>query len=181
MKVRSKGLGRIELIFNFNEVSVKNERGELVLTGRTVRPVIWDFRIAVESAEIPALLKIILRRCTIAFFFRYLWRALTFKPQPVVEEEEELGQTVFVKVVDQDDNPLTIPIFIEGKPYRDGDTPIFEVQSVKLMSRSEIVNGKFLRWETDGGVSVEQPESTSTSLKIKSFGTLKARYAMQRK
>lgn len=171
----------MELFFDFSKVSVKNERGTLVLTGTTVKPVIWDYRIAVDRDEIPALLKVLGRKATASFLLRYLWNVLTFRSKSVTEEkEEEIGQTVLVKVVDQDSKPLTVPIFIENKPCRDNDTPILEAAVVKAMARSEILGGRFLRWETDGGATVEKPDSNSTCLKVRAFGTLTARYQMQK-
>ncbi|MFQ5762571.1 MAG: hypothetical protein ACE5PO_06020 [Candidatus Bathyarchaeia archaeon] len=72
MKVRSKGLGKMELEFNMGAVRVTRENGQLIVQGKTVAPVVWDFRITVTEEELPHLMKLATCKKSTGFFIRWL-------------------------------------------------------------------------------------------------------------
>lgn len=71
MKLRSKGLGRKELVMDFREYDVSFEDGEVHVTGTIREPVTWDFSIQICGDDIPGMLKIGLNRHTIRLAARW--------------------------------------------------------------------------------------------------------------
>lgn len=87
MKVWSKGLGKIELILDFEKYHVEKglkEDGEKVyIKGLITEPVIWDFRITMTKEDIPGLLNIALNPIIMKLFiknikttFRSAWKRI---------------------------------------------------------------------------------------------------------
>lgn len=76
MKVWSKGLGKIELILDFEKYHVEKETlpdGERIyIKGMITDPVIWDFRITMTDNDIPGLLNIALDRKIIFMILKNL-------------------------------------------------------------------------------------------------------------
>jgi len=68
MKVWSKGLGKIELILDFSEYTVRREGEDILIEGVITDPVYWDFRITMSGADVPGLLHVALNRTMIGMF-----------------------------------------------------------------------------------------------------------------
>jgi len=93
MKVWSKGLGRIALTFNFNNAIITIEKGSdlparninaeviknrPVICGKTVDPVVWEFKIWLEDSDVIPLIKIALSKSVIKFIFKYFIKRTLF-------------------------------------------------------------------------------------------------------
>lgn len=76
MKVWSKGLGKIELILDFEkyhvEREVKEDGEKIYIKGVITEPVIWDFRITMTKDDIPGLLNIALDPIIMMLFIKNL-------------------------------------------------------------------------------------------------------------
>ncbi len=87
MRLRSRGLGRREMVMDFREYEVRLVDDELVVVGVIRDPVTWDFSIRFCEDDYPAILGLILRRATL----RALWRALIHRHRhhhwPAAREE----------------------------------------------------------------------------------------------
>jgi hypothetical protein len=55
MKLRSRGLGREELVLDFRECDIERVGDEVVISGTIHDPVNWDFTIRVEAQASRAL------------------------------------------------------------------------------------------------------------------------------
>lgn len=58
MKLKSRGLGRRELIMDFREYEISREGDEIVIAGTIREPVTWDFSIRISEEDIPGLLRV---------------------------------------------------------------------------------------------------------------------------
>ena len=74
MRLRSKGLGRKEMVMDFREYHVVRESDELVIVGVIRDPVTWDFSIRFCEDDYPAVMKLILNKNTIISVLRALFR-----------------------------------------------------------------------------------------------------------
>jgi len=92
LRIRSKGLGRIELLFDLGKVDVSQGTEEVVITGKTQRPVIWDFKITISEREVPSLFKIAFSKPVRTLIASFLWSKLT--PQPPKREIAQPGELV---------------------------------------------------------------------------------------
>lgn len=72
MKLRSRGLGRKELIMDFREYDVTRDGDEVLVSGTIKKPVHWDFSIRMTPDDIPGMLKVAFSPATIGMFFRWL-------------------------------------------------------------------------------------------------------------
>lgn len=72
MKLKSRGLGRKELIMDFREYEVTRDGDEVLVTGTIKKPVHWDFSIRMSPDDIPGMIKVGLSPATIGMFFRWL-------------------------------------------------------------------------------------------------------------
>lgn len=86
LRIRSKGLGRIELLFDLAKVDISKGNEEVVITGKTQRPVIWDFKITISEREVPSLFKIALSKPVRTLILSYLWSSLKPKPKQQIAE-----------------------------------------------------------------------------------------------
>lgn len=84
MKLKSRGLGRKELIMDFREYEVTRDGDEVLVTGTIKKPVHWDFSIRMSPDDIPGMIKVGLSPATIGMFFRWL---NPFKKTKVDEDE----------------------------------------------------------------------------------------------
>ena len=73
MRLRSKGLGRKEMVMDFREYEVRMEGDELVIVGIIRDPVTWDFSMRFCEDDYPAILGFILRKATLKHIFRALF------------------------------------------------------------------------------------------------------------
>ncbi len=74
MRMRSKGLGRKEMVMDFREYEVRREADELVIVGVIRDPVAWDFSIRFCEDDYPAILGLIFRKATLGAILRALFR-----------------------------------------------------------------------------------------------------------
>ncbi|MCC7078458.1 MAG: hypothetical protein IT198_15150 [Acidimicrobiia bacterium] len=74
MKLKSKGLGRKELVMDFREYVVLRQDDELVIRGTIHEPVHWDFTITMCEDDLPGLVHVATRRETIRLLLRALFK-----------------------------------------------------------------------------------------------------------
>ena len=74
MRMRSKGLGRKEMVMDFREYEVRYEKDELVIVGVIRDPVAWDFSIRFCEDDYGAILGLIFRKVTLWAILRALFR-----------------------------------------------------------------------------------------------------------
>jgi len=72
--MRSKGLGRKEMVMDFREYEVRREDDELVIVGVIRDPVAWDFSIRFCEDDYGAILGLIFRKATLFAILRSLFR-----------------------------------------------------------------------------------------------------------
>ena len=74
MRIWSKGLGKMELVMDFEKIYVEREDTEdgerVYIKGTITDPVIWDFRITMTEDDIPGLLNVALDKKIIAMFLK---------------------------------------------------------------------------------------------------------------
>ncbi|KYC29499.1 protein of unknown function [Sterolibacterium denitrificans] len=70
MRLRSKGLGRREMVMDFREYEVVIEGNELVVVGIIRDPVTWDFSIRFCEDDYPAVFKLAFHPQTLKAVFR---------------------------------------------------------------------------------------------------------------
>ncbi len=74
MRMRSKGLGRKEMVMDFREYEVRREGDELVVVGVIRDPVAWDFSIRFCEDDYGAILGLVFRKATLMSILRSLFR-----------------------------------------------------------------------------------------------------------
>ncbi len=74
MRLRSRGLGRKELVMDFREYDVIREGDELVIVGAIRDPVNWDFSIRMCEDDVPGFTRLLLRRPLLTLLLRALFR-----------------------------------------------------------------------------------------------------------
>jgi hypothetical protein len=73
VKLRSRGLGRKELVMDFRDYEIARDGDEVVVTGTIREPVNWDFTIRINGADIPGMLRLGLHRHTLAMAVRWVF------------------------------------------------------------------------------------------------------------
>jgi len=73
MKLRSRGLGRRELVMDFREYEIKREGDEVVIAGTIHEPVTWDFSIRIEPGDIPGMLRVGINHHTLGLGARWIF------------------------------------------------------------------------------------------------------------
>lgn len=73
MRLKSRGLGRKELVMDFREYAVNHEGDEAVIVGTIRDPVNWDFTIRVCEDDIVGMAKLILRPAMIKLLLRSIF------------------------------------------------------------------------------------------------------------
>lgn len=71
MKIKSKGLGRRELVMDFRDYELRREGDELVVEGTITEPVTWDFSIRMAPSDIPGMLHVGLSAKTFGLGLRW--------------------------------------------------------------------------------------------------------------
>lgn len=74
MRLRSRGLGRKELVMDFREYELVRQDDELVIVGRIRDPVSWDFTIRVCEDDIPGMVGLVFRRPMLGLLLRALFK-----------------------------------------------------------------------------------------------------------
>ena len=74
MRLRSRGLGRKELVLDFREYEVVSTDDELVVVGTIRDPVSWDFTIRICEDDVPGMTWLVLRRAMLGLLLRALFK-----------------------------------------------------------------------------------------------------------
>jgi hypothetical protein len=74
MRLRSRGLGRKELVMDFREYEVVREGDELVVVGTIRDPVNWDFTIRICEDDVPGILNLTTRPSMLSTLARALFK-----------------------------------------------------------------------------------------------------------
>ncbi len=74
MRLRSRGLGRQELVLDFREYEVVREGDELVIVGTIRDPVNWDFSIRLCEDDMVGMIRFAMTRQTIGLVLRSLFK-----------------------------------------------------------------------------------------------------------
>jgi hypothetical protein len=74
MRLKSRGLGRKELVMDFREYTTIREGNEVVIVGTIRDPVNWDFTIRVCEDDIVGMSKLILRPAMIGLLLRSIFK-----------------------------------------------------------------------------------------------------------
>ncbi len=74
MRLKSRGLGRKELVMDFREYDVVREDDELVVVGTIRDPVNWEFSIRMCEDDITGITRLLLRKPMIMYLLRSLFR-----------------------------------------------------------------------------------------------------------
>jgi len=78
--MRSRGLGRKELVMDFREYEIARDGDEVVVTGTIREPVNWDFTIRINGDDIPGMLRLGLHRHTLAMAVRWAFHRVAKAP-----------------------------------------------------------------------------------------------------
>jgi len=70
MRLRSRGLGRKELVMDFREYALVRQDDELVVVGSIRDPVNWDFTIRICEDDIAGMVGLVFRRPMLALLLR---------------------------------------------------------------------------------------------------------------
>ncbi|MCP5065730.1 MAG: hypothetical protein GY946_04115 [bacterium] len=90
MRLKSRGLGRKELVMDFREYVPIQEDGEVVLVGTIRDPVNWDFSIRICEDDIAGVTRLIFSRPMLSMLLRRLFRSKkNHWTQPHTEHVEE--------------------------------------------------------------------------------------------
>ena len=74
MRLRSRGLGRKELVMDFREYEVVRNGDEVVIVGTIRDPVNWDFTIRFCEDDIPGMTRLVLRKPMLGLLLRSLFK-----------------------------------------------------------------------------------------------------------
>jgi len=74
MRLKSRGLGRKELVMDFREYTLIREEGEVVVVGTIRDPVNWDFTIRMCEDDVIGMTKLVLNRHMIWILLRSFFK-----------------------------------------------------------------------------------------------------------
>lgn len=74
MRLRSRGLGRKELVMDFREYDVVREGNEILIVGTIRDPVNWEFSIRMCEDDIAGVARIAARRSMLSLVLRSLFK-----------------------------------------------------------------------------------------------------------
>ena len=74
MRLKSRGLGRKELVMDFREYDVIREDNELIVVGTICDPVNWEFSIRLCEDDLIGLMRLAVRKPMLQILFRTLFR-----------------------------------------------------------------------------------------------------------
>jgi hypothetical protein len=134
VKLRSRGLGRKELVMDFREYEIARDGDEVVVSGTIHEPVNWDFTIRINGDDIPGMLRVGLHRQTLALAVRWMFHRRT--PAQPIPEAQSVPEVVPVSA-----RPATPAVSPRGaapvaavetrarkpRPQHEGGTPDFGV------------------------------------------------------
>jgi len=74
VKLKSRGLGRKELVMDFREYTVRREGDEILILGTIREPVHWDFSIRMCEDDLAGVAQVATRKTMIVWLLRALFR-----------------------------------------------------------------------------------------------------------
>jgi len=74
MRLRSRGLGRKELVLDFREYEVVHVDDEAVVVGTIRDPVNWDFTIRICEDDVPGMIRLVLRPSMLVLVLRSFFK-----------------------------------------------------------------------------------------------------------
>ena len=74
VKLKSRGLGRKELVMDFREYTVARDGPELVIQGTIHEPVHWDFSIRLCEDDLPGIARVALQPRMLGWLLRAAFR-----------------------------------------------------------------------------------------------------------
>lgn len=74
MKLKSRGLGRKELVMDFREYTVRREGDEIVIMGTIHEPVHWDFSIRMCEDDLAGIAQVATRKTMVMWLLRAIFR-----------------------------------------------------------------------------------------------------------
>ncbi len=74
MRLKSRGLGRKELVMDFREYEVIREGDEIVVVGTIRDPVNWDFSIRMCEDDLAGIANVAMRKPTLGLVLRSLFK-----------------------------------------------------------------------------------------------------------
>ena len=74
MRLKSRGLGRKELVMDFREYEAIREGDEIVIVGTIREPVTWDFSIRMCEDDIPGMAQLLMSRSVLGFVRRAFFK-----------------------------------------------------------------------------------------------------------
>ena len=74
MKLKSRGLGRKELVMDFREYTVRREGDEIVIMGTIHEPVHWDFSIRMCEDDLAGVVQVATRKTMLRWLLRALFK-----------------------------------------------------------------------------------------------------------
>ena len=74
MRLRSRGLGRKELVLDFREYDVIREKKEIVIVGTIRDPVKWEFSVRMCEDDVPGMTRLLMRRPVLGLLLRGCFR-----------------------------------------------------------------------------------------------------------
>lgn len=78
MRMRSTGLGKTELVGDFNDI--KQVGDFLVIQIKTTEPVKWQVRTAINITDVAKIIKLLLRPSTLLFLGTHIFKKPQQKP-----------------------------------------------------------------------------------------------------
>jgi len=88
MRLRSKGLGRKELVLDFREYAVVREGDEVVIKGTIREPVVWDFAIRICEDDLAGVTRLVADRSILRLLLRGILRREPRHHWPVDRSEQ---------------------------------------------------------------------------------------------
>jgi hypothetical protein len=74
VKLKSRGLGRKELVMDFREYTVRREGEEIVIMGTIHEPVHWDFSIRMCEDDLAGVAQVATRKTMLLWLLRALFK-----------------------------------------------------------------------------------------------------------
>lgn len=164
VKLRSRGLGRKELVMDFRDYEIARDGDEVVVSGTIREPVNWDFTIRIDGDDIPGMLRLGLHRHTIAMAVRWaLHRASKAAPAPGAPPVVTRSRTPAVspRAVLPDSRAGPPPVAPRPTPVAASrSTPVAASRSPESRSKSGAKTPDFGTPRRRGGANGEQAFAT---------------------
>lgn len=156
MKLRSRGLGRKELVMDFREYEVARDGDEVVVSGTIREPVNWDFTIRISGDDIPGMLRLGLHRHTLAMAVRWVFHRgpkAAFAPEAPPVAPRTRTPAVSPRAVKTDSGE-------EAPPTAPRPTPVAAPRAPESRSKSDAKTPDFGTPRRRGGANGEPAPAT---------------------